>query len=499
LFDDVNLENDSKLQKHEDMIAAKRDGAQLLESTKNDYSVINKRQIEREDYQRLQSSKSVHLLCSVPTKDDSQSPGPNTIASASRQAVLSKPLRDNFKDSKMRTEVLCDLSENFKYYEYKTTTPTKNTQCDNQKSSHNFDNTLNGLSNSVFLNNSRSQEANNQSATNETASQPHEPNQLKNYIHSLEKKLAVLRVDLMDNTLTDNKSSSSSTSNISGNADRANRNDSSSESVNSINENGHEYLNFKRQIRKSDKLFFEPHKNCLKLISKPEHCFMTPNLSPASTFAESTNDSGDNASSDALKVSLHQGLDSLYDKVKVVQANLVGSGPIHGNSNLSVDKEESSKRTILRNGQAFLSVKKGLEHSIAVKYNPIDSAQNGNKLNGVLIEREKDIVDEQLQNRCKTDLNSKIRTNSSDKDMRFSLVHNADVNDGQPLTNAPPQHTLNHTKSSLIVAHENQLSDVTETCKQELNLLACMKDAKMVTVLSWVFFSVLDRFHCFVL
>jgi hypothetical protein len=30
------------------------------------------------------------------------------------------------------------------------------------------------------------------------------------------------------------------------------------------------------------------------------------------------------------------------------------------------------------------------------------------------------------------------------------------------------------------VAHENQLSDITETCKKEMNLLTCLRDSQMV-------------------
>jgi len=36
------------------------------------------------------------------------------------------------------------------------------------------------------------------------------------------------------------------------------------------------------------------------------------------------------------------------------------------------------------------------------------------------------------------------------------------------------------TKKLLVEAHENQLSDITETCKKEMNLLSSLKDSQMV-------------------
>ncbi len=42
------------------------------------------------------------------------------------------------------------------------------------------------------------------------------------------------------------------------------------------------------------------------------------------------------------------------------------------------------------------------------------------------------------------------------------------------------------TKKLLVEAHEHQLSDITETCKKEMNLLSSLKDSQMVK-------SVIDR------
>ena len=41
-------------------------------------------------------------------------------------------------------------------------------------------------------------------------------------------------------------------------------------------------------------------------------------------------------------------------------------------------------------------------------------------------------------------------------------------------------HSAQRTKSLLVVAHENQLSDITETCKEEMGLLMSFKDSQMV-------------------
>lgn len=41
----------------------------------------------------------------------------------------------------------------------------------------------------------------------------------------------------------------------------------------------------------------------------------------------------------------------------------------------------------------------------------------------------------------------------------------------------------------MVVAHENQLCELTETCKKEMNLLSCLRDSQMVYILNFNLFK----------
>ncbi len=359
---------------------------------------------------------------------------------------------------------------------------TVGTKQRNPKATHQFDNTLNGLTNSVFSNIStlKLQETSGPLQTDDMPvehkpqqQQPNEPAQLKSYIQNLVKKLAVLRVDLRDTTLDQQSMNNSTSRQQKIDEMKSNRTESSEAdewSVNSINElSGYDLStgknNNNKAVVRDNKLFFAPHKNCLKLISTPpENRFMTPNLSPASTFAESADRSSDSSpTANALKVSLHQGVESLHDKVMAVKASLLGSvtSAING-SPIDKGMHHSSE-------EESLAMQKCLKHPIAVRLTDTNHQSHRTLDKG--------------NDNPKTAVEHEDRTAPDSDDKAASCRRaNTFMSNDLVFVKTPPAHpkTINRTRSLLIVAHENQLSDVTETCKQELNLLTSMKDSQLV-------------------
>ena len=79
--------------------------------------------------------------------------------------------------------------------------------------------------------------------------------------------------------------------------------------------------------------------------------------------------------------------------------------------------------------------------------------------------------------------NDAISSSQNENDHLLTLK--ANVESTHP--NTPDGSNENKSLNKLVVAHEHQLSDLTETCKMEMNLLSCLKDSQMVKKIIFLF------------
>jgi hypothetical protein len=75
--------------------------------------------------------------------------------------------------------------------------------------------------------------------------------------------------------------------------------------------------------------------------------------------------------------------------------------------------------------------------------------------------------------------NDAISSSQNENDHLLTLK----ANDESTYSNTPDGLKENKSLNQLVVAHEHQLSDITETCKMEMNLLSCLKDSQMVKII----------------
>lgn len=77
----------------------------------------------------------------------------------------------------------------------------------------------------------------------------------------------------------------------------------------------------------------------------------------------------------------------------------------------------------------------------------------------------------------------KALSNSISQENKKSLYEFLPIKQQEYEQKSQMNSTIQRTKSLLVLAHETQLSDVTETCKEEVNLLAGLRDCKVVSLL----------------
>jgi hypothetical protein len=360
-------------------------------------------------------------------------------------------------------------------------------------------------------------------------------NQLKFYIKSLEKKLANLRTEMKDSTVLNQSNQNNSTKK----PDRFLHKETilntygSNESIDSIKEtvnandvkqiysNGSEF-NLKEYFDKKDMNF-----------NIKDQKFMTPNLSPASTFAESSEEINGSPDTAALKKSLHKsnGADSLFDRVKAVSATLAHSSSFTNHQNKSNaqiskftpilnDKVEDSNSNS-RSETSFSDKNDNfcIKNPIPIRYSSTTTATTTTGTSSSAdslshyIKMDKFEAPENLEfkQRSIDEINKKMNLKTdSGRNLGESIVPNSSrsnnvetINKQYDLiskglnmfkdtassfrranstlnSNQVNPHSVQKTKSLLIVAHENQLSDITETCKEEMGLLMSFKDSQMV-------------------
>lgn len=460
-------------------------------------------------------------------------------------------------------------------------------------------------------------------------------NQLRFYIQSLEKKLATLRNEMKDTSMLKTFNSDANSSKLvakeilmkkklttATSANGSNDSIDSMKEISNFNNDIKSIYNKKREAKlnenknhnnnnnnnnssnseeKDDDEDDDDERNMLKKLHAQNDKFMSPNLSPASTFAESSDNSHGSPDSEALKKSLHKSLgnDSLYNRVKAVSAALAHNSLTQISSNSKqIDQENNNNATsnsnlqlsqftpILKNSNKLDAMLDGnsksetsltttkdenffIRNPIPVRYSSTTATSlttPGTTTGGTTTtsssadstsqqyqkqfthesndlkahfrrmslddvnKEEDDEQNRQLTNNFTVSSNNHLwkqnDINKSTNNKNNSLVPVSGVYHSQnqlnfnsssdnkidnnnnsnrlhalfaalnPTSlkdtaanfrrantfnhNQVSPHTLQRTKSMLVVAHENQLSDITETCKQEMNLLLSLKDSEMV-------------------
>ena len=368
---------------------------------------------------------------------------------------------------------------------------------------------------------------NNENATSQNDKSYEAQNQLKFYIQSLEKKLANLRTEMKDSTVLNqsNQNSSSKKPDRFLNKDSVLKTYASNESIDSIKDIAN--VNDAKQIYSNTgefnlKDYFD--KKDLMNFNTQDQKFMTPNLSPASTFAESSEEINGSPDSAALKKSLHKsnGADNLFDRVKAVSATLAHSSSFTNHQNKSnsqvtkftpilndkIEDSNSRSETSLSNKDDNFCIKNpipirysstttattttgtsssadSMSHYIKMdkfesvenlefKRSSIDEAGKCRNLGDSIVPTIHSLRSGNVEtfNR-QNDFISKGLNMFKDTASSFRRANTFNSNQVSP-------HFVQKTKSLLIVAHENQLSDITETCKEEMGLLMSFKDSQMV-------------------
>ena len=375
-----------------------------------------------------------------------------------------------------------------------------------------------------FFNNEKSM-----SLTNQQDKSYEAQNQLKFYIQSLEKKLANLRTEMKDSTVVN------VSNNLIKKQDRFKeailRNYGSNESIDSMKEIADAndikqiYSNENKNNSNNLKEYFD--KNSNMNFNSQDQKFMTPNLSPASTFEESSDDIHGSPDSEALKKSLHKShcADSLFDKVKAVSATLAHSSSFTNHQNKS--NSQISKFTPIindsSNAERSLSEK---DDNFCIK-NPIPIRYSSTTTATTTTTGTSSSADSLSQHYMKIDKFESVenldykRLSLDEITKQKNSTTDSGINLGEPITNSLRLNNLENfnkkfaliskdsnmfkdnassfrrantlninqisspnsvqkTRSLLVVAHENQLSDITETCKEEMGLLMSFKDSQMV-------------------